>query len=166
MNQLSSRLKDVDSSHLKDGHKYPIEAGEFTLLEAVNLALNHAMSESEAVVVLGEDVAVYGGVFRATDHLRETYGVKRVMDTPLAEAMIAGMSIGMAAQGLRPVAEIQFMGFIYAALEQLIGHAARMRNRTRGRLTCPLVIRAPYGGGIHAPEHHCESTEAIFAHTR
>jgi len=137
---------------------------KLSMLESVNLALDYAMSESEDVVVLGEDIAVNGGVFRATDHLREKYGVKRVMDTPLAETMIAGMTIGMATQGLRPVAEIQFMGFIYAALEQLIGHAARMRNRTRGRLSCPLVIRAPYGGGIHAPEHHCESTEAIFAH--
>jgi len=137
---------------------------KITLLDAVNLALDHAMSECEDVIVLGEDVGKNGGVFRATDKLREKYGVKRVMDTPLAEAMIAGMTIGMAAQGLRPVAEIQFMGFIYAALEQIIAHAARLRNRTRGRLTCPLVIRAPYGGGIHAPEHHSESTAAIFAH--
>lgn len=134
------------------------------LIEAINMALHRAMLEDNSVVILGEDVAVNGGVFRATDKLRSEFGLKRVMDTPLAETMIAGMSIGMAAQGLRPVAEIQFMGFIFAAMEQLVGHAARMRNRTRGRLTCPLVIRAPFGGGIHAPEHHSESVEAIFAH--
>jgi len=150
-------MRLVKNEQKKDIHN-------ITMIEAVNLALDFAMTESEDVVVLGEDVAVNGGVFRATDNLRDKFGVKRVMDTPLAETMIAGVSIGMAAQGLRPVAEIQFMGFIYAALEQLIGHAARMRNRTRGRLTCPLVVRAPFGGGIHAPEHHSESTEAIFAH--
>ena len=135
-----------------------------TLLEAVNLALHHAMEEDESVVVLGEDVGANGGVFRATDHLRERFGYKRVMDTPLAEALIAGVSVGMATHGLRPVAEIQFMGFIYATVENLICHAARMRNRTRGRLSCPMVVRAPFGGGIHAPEHHSESTEALFAH--
>tara|TARA_R110001592_G_scaffold6853_1_gene37788 strand:- start:3029 stop:4102 length:1074 start_codon:yes stop_codon:yes gene_type:complete len=134
------------------------------LIEAINMALHRVMLEDKSVVILGEDVAVNGGVFRATDKLRTEFGLKRVMDTPLAETMIAGMSIGMAAQGLRPVAEIQFMGFIFAAMEQLVGHAARMRNRTRGRLTCPLVIRAPFGGGIHAPEHHSESVEALFAH--
>lgn len=141
-----------------------VNATPLTMLEAINLALDHAMEESSEVVVLGEDVGVNGGVFRATDGLRNKYGLRRVMDTPLAETMIAGMTIGMAAQGLRPVAEIQFMGFIYAAMEQLVGHAARMRNRTRGRLSCPMVIRAPFGGGIHAPEHHSESTEALFAH--
>jgi pyruvate dehydrogenase E1 component beta subunit len=134
------------------------------LIEAVNLALHRAMQEDPSVVILGEDVGVNGGVFRATDNLRAEFGLKRVMDTPLAETMIAGMSIGMAAQGLRPVAEIQFMGFIFPAMEQLVTHAARLRNRTRGRLHCPMVIRAPFGGGIHAPEHHSESTEALFAH--
>jgi pyruvate dehydrogenase E1 component beta subunit len=140
------------------------QAKNVCMLEAVNMALHRAMKDDHDVVVLGEDVAVNGGVFRATEGLRESFGVKRVMDTPLAETMIAGMTVGMAAQGLRPVAEIQFMGFIYAAMEQLVSHAARMRNRTRGRLFCPMVIRAPYGGGIHAPEHHSESTEALFAH--
>jgi pyruvate dehydrogenase E1 component beta subunit len=159
MNQLSNNLSQQKPAKTGDDSAVAI-----TMVESVNLALRRAMLESDEVVVLGEDVAINGGVFRATDNLRSQFGVKRVMDTPLAETMIAGMSIGMAAQGLRPVAEIQFMGFIYAALEQLIGHAARMRNRTRGRLTCPLVIRAPFGGGIHAPEHHSESTEAIFAH--
>jgi 2-oxoisovalerate dehydrogenase E1 component beta subunit len=137
---------------------------EVTLVEAVNLALAHELQADENVVVFGEDVGVNGGVFRATAGLQERFGAERVMDTPLAEAMIAGIAIGMAAQGLRPVAEIQFMGFIYPTIEQMIDHASRLRYRTRGRLSCPMVLRAPFGGGIHAPEHHSESTEAIFAH--
>lgn len=137
---------------------------EITILEAVNLALARALEDNPDVVVFGEDVGVNGGVFRATEGLQKQYGAERVLDTPLAETMIAGMAIGMAAQGLRPVAEIQFMGFIYPTIEQMICHATRLRNRTRGRITCPMVLRAPYGGGIHAPEHHSESTEAIFAH--
>ena len=137
---------------------------EVTLVEAVNLALAHELQADENVVVFGEDVGVNGGVFRATAGLQERFGAERVMDTPLAEALIAGIAIGMAAQGLRPVAEIQFMGFIYPTLEQMIDHASRLRYRTRGRLSCPMVLRAPFGGGIHAPEHHSESTEAIFAH--
>jgi len=128
------------------------------------MALARAMAEDERVVVLGEDVATNGGVFRATDGLFKRFGENRVMDTPLAETVIAGMSIGLAAQGFRPVAEFQFMGFIYPALDQLICHASRLRNRTRGRLSCPLVFRSPMGAGIHAPEHHSESTEALFAH--
>lgn len=135
-----------------------------TLVEVVNLALAHEMRRDESVVVLGEDVATNGGVFRATEGLKDEFGIRRVMDTPLAEALIAGVAVGMASQGLKPVAEIQFMGFIFAAMEHIICHAARMRNRTRGRLSCPMVLRAPYGGGIHAPEHHSESTEALFAH--
>lgn len=134
------------------------------MVEAINLALHRAMQDDADVILLGEDVATNGGVFRATVGLKEAFGIKRVMDTPLAENMIAGLSIGMAVQGLKPVAEIQFMGFIFPAMEHIVCHAARMRNRTRGRLSCPLVIRAPYGGGIHAPEHHSESTEALFAH--
>ncbi|ALO45510.1 alpha-ketoacid dehydrogenase subunit beta [Pseudohongiella spirulinae] len=137
---------------------------ELTMVEAVNLALRRALNDDENVVILGEDVGTNGGVFRATEGLKQDFGFKRVMDTPLAESMIAGMSVGMATQGMRPVAEIQFMGFIFAAFEQIVCHAARMRNRTRGRLQCPLVIRAPFGGGIQAPEHHSESTEALFAH--
>lgn len=137
---------------------------EITLVEAVNRALAHEMAADERVLVLGEDVAVNGGVFRATVGLLERFGAERVIDTPLAEGLIAGAAVGMATQGLRPVAEIQFMGFIYPAVDQLISHASRMRNRTRGRLSCPLVVRAPHGGGIHAPEHHSESTEAMFAH--
>ncbi len=137
---------------------------EWTLLEAINNAFASEMRCDENVVVLGEDVGVNGGVFRATDGLQQEFGADRVVDTPLAESVIIGMAIGMAAQGLKPVAELQFMGFIYPAIDQIINHAARLRNRTRGRITCPMVIRAPFGGGIHAPEHHSESTEALFAH--
>ncbi len=135
-----------------------------TLVEAVTQALAYEMAHDDSVVVLGEDIGVNGGVFRATVGLYEKFGPERVLDTPLAESMIAGMAIGMAAQGLKPVAEFQFMGFIYPALDHILSHAARMRNRTRGRLHCPIVYRAPFGGGIHAPEHHSESMEALFAH--
>lgn len=135
-----------------------------TLIEAVNKALAYEMGVDKEVVVFGEDVGINGGVFRATDGLQDKFGKERVIDTPLAEAMIAGVAIGMAAQGMKPIAEIQFMGFIFPAADHIISHCARMRNRTRGRLTLPMVIRAPYGGGIHAPENHSESTEAIFAH--
>ena len=136
---------------------------ELTLVQAVNAALARAMEEDERVLVLGEDVGVDGGVFRATDGLLDRFGPTRVFDTPLAETVIAGASVGLAAQGFRPVAEIQFMGFMYSTLDQMISHAARLRWRTRGRLTCPMVLRAPYGGGIGALEHHSESTEALFA---
>ncbi|KLV05408.1 2-oxoisovalerate dehydrogenase [Photobacterium aquae] len=135
-----------------------------TLLDAVNLALHHEMQHDSNVVVLGEDVGDNGGVFRATAGLKEKFGCKRVIDTPLAEALIGGIAVGMASQGLRPVAEFQFQGFVFPAMEHLVCHAARIRNRTRGRLTCPAVFRAPFGGGIHAPEHHSESVEALFAH--
>ena len=137
---------------------------EVSLVEAVNLALAHEMQADESVVVLGQDVGVNGGVFRATAGLQERFGKERVMDTPLAETLIAGMSIGLAAQGFKAVPEIQFMGFIYPTIDQILSHAARLRYRTRGRMTCPMVLRAPFGGGIHAPEHHSESTESIFAH--
>lgn len=137
---------------------------KITLVEAVNQALRYEMQHDDDVVLLGEDIGHNGGVFRATLDLQQQFGPQRVIDTPLAESLIAGLSVGMSLQGLKPVAEIQFMGFIYAAFEQLVGHAARMRNRTRGRLHCPLVVRVPFGGGIHAPEHHSESTEAMLAH--
>lgn len=137
---------------------------EITLVEAVTLALARAMEENDKVLILGEDVGVDGGVFRATAGLIKRFGENRVRDTPLAETVIAGLSIGLAAQGFRPVGEIQFMGFLYPTIDQLVNHASRLRTRTRGRLTCPLVIRAPYGGGIHAPEHHSESMEAMFTH--
>ena len=135
-----------------------------TLVEAVNLALRREMEADPAVVVLGQDVGVDGGVFRATVGLTERFGAERVIDTPLAEALIAGMSIGMAVEGLRPVAEIQFAGFSYTVIDQLVNHAGRLRHRTQGRLGCPMVLRTPCGAGIHAPEHHSESPESMFAH--
>ncbi|KTC98017.1 alpha-ketoacid dehydrogenase subunit beta [Legionella erythra] len=137
---------------------------DITLIEAVTQALAYELQHDENVVVFGEDVGKNGGVFRATVNLQERFGEHRVFDSPLAESMIAGLAIGMSVQGIKPVAEFQFMGFIYPAMNQIISHAARMRNRTRGRLHCPLVFRAPFGGGIRAPEHHSESTEALFAH--
>ena len=135
-----------------------------TLADAVTQAIHYEMAHDDNVIILGEDIGTNGGVFRTTVGLLEAFGERRVIDTPLAESMIAGLSIGMATQGMKPIAEFQFMGFIYSAFDQIISHAARMRLRTRGRLTCPIVFRAPYGGGIHAPEHHSESTEALFAH--
>src|SRR6516162_8045073 len=137
---------------------------ELTLVEAVNLALARAMEEDANVVVLGEDVGVNGGVFRATVGLQQRFGAERVIDTPLAELLISGLCVGMAAQGLRPVGEIQFMGFIYPCIDQLVNHASRLRNRTQGKLSCPMVLRTPHGGGIRAPEHHSEATEAMLAH--
>lgn len=137
---------------------------EITLVEAVTQALGYELAHNPDVVLLGEDIGLNGGVFRATQGLQEKFGEHRVIDTPLAESMIAGLSVGMSVQGLRPVAEFQFMGFIFPAMNQIVTHAARMRNRTRGRLSCPIVFRAPFGGGIRAPEHHSESTEALFAH--
>ncbi len=137
---------------------------EVPLIDALTMAMAWELEHDPRVVVLGEDVGVNGGVFRATAGLQKRFGEDRVQDTPLAEGMIAGVSIGMASQGMLPIAEIQFMGFIYPTVDQIINHAARLRNRTRGRLTCPMVLRAPFGGGIHAPEHHSESTEALFAH--
>jgi 2-oxoisovalerate dehydrogenase E1 component beta subunit len=137
---------------------------EVSLVQAVNLALQRAMAEDHTVLVLGEDVGIDGGVFRATEGLLALYGESRVLDTPLAEAGIAGVSIGLAAQGFRPVAEIQFTGFAYSCIDQMLNHASRLRTRTRGRLTCPMVLRSPAGGGIHAVEHHSESPEAMFAH--
>lgn len=135
-----------------------------TLAEAVTQALAHELEHDSDVVVFGEDVGVNGGVFRTTAGLQDKFGEQRVRDTPLAENLIAGLAVGMSAQGMKPVAEIQFMGFIYATMDQVVCHASRMRNRTLGRLSCPMVIRAPFGGGIHAPEHHSESTESMFAH--
>jgi len=137
---------------------------QITLVEAVNLALARAMADDPDVVVLGEDVGRDGGVFRATLGLLDKFGPERVMDTPLAENLIAGMAIGMAAEGLKPVCEIQFSGFAYTTLDQILNHAGRMRHRTQGRLSCPLVLRTPCGAGIHPPEHHSESPDAMFAH--
>jgi pyruvate dehydrogenase E1 component beta subunit len=137
---------------------------ELTLVDAINRALQSEMERDGNVIVLGQDVGKDGGVFRATAGLVDRYGPERVVDTPLAEAMIAGMAIGMAVEGLKPVAEIQFSGFAYTTIDQILNHAGRMRYRTRGRMSCPLVLRTPCAAGIHAPEHHSESPEAMFAH--
>lgn len=137
---------------------------ELTMVEAVNLALHQEMERDDRVVVLGQDVGVGQGVFRVTEGLLENFGEQRVMDTPLAESAIVGTSIGMAIAGLRPVCELQFSGFSYLALHQFESHAARMRWRSRGRHTVPMVARMPYGAGAHALEHHSESKEVLFAH--
>jgi pyruvate dehydrogenase E1 component beta subunit len=135
------------------------------MVEAINLALRQEMEKDSRVVILGEDVGKNGGVFRVTQGLLDAFGETRVMDTPLSESAIVGAAIGMAVYGLRPIAEIQFEGFVYAAMEQLANHAGRIRTRSRGRYHCPLVVRVPYGGGIRAPEHHSDSNEAYFVHT-
>jgi pyruvate dehydrogenase E1 component beta subunit len=134
------------------------------MVDAIDQALLQAMERDPKLVVLGEDVGRDGGVFRVTDGLIQRFGEQRVIDTPLAESGVVGMAIGMAIAGFHPVAEIQFAGFSYPAYDQLVSHAARMRNRSRGEFTVPLVVRMPYGGGIRALEHHSESMEAIFAH--
>lgn len=136
-----------------------------TMVAAINDALDMALERDSAVHIFGEDVGVMGGVFRATDGLQAKYGVERVFDTPLAEAGIVGMGIGMGLAGLKPVAEIQFAGFLYPALDQILSHLGRYRHRTRSRYHLPMVVRAPYGGGVHTPEQHADSPEAILAHT-
>ena len=133
-----------------------------TMAQAINKALVQEMERDERIVVLGEDVGPDGGVFRVTEGLVDRFGHERVIDTPLAESGIIGASIGMTALGLRPVPEIQFMGFVYPAFNQIISHVARLRNRTRGRFGAPLTIRMPFGAGVKALEHHSESTEALF----
>lgn len=132
------------------------------MVQALNQSMLQEMERDDRIVVLGEDVGVDGGVFRVTDGLLEKFGAARILDTPLAESGIVGAAIGLAAYGLRPIAEIQFMGFLYPALNQLISHAARLRHRSRGRYTAPMVVRTPYGAGVRALEHHSESTEAIL----
>lgn len=135
------------------------------LVEAINLALREELARDPDVLLLGEDVGTEGGVFRVTEGLQQAFGAGRVIDTPLAESGIVGVALGLALLGLRPVAEIQFMGFLPPALDQIISHVGRYRHRSRGVYSAPLVIRIPYGGGIHAPEHHSESTEAMLVHT-
>jgi len=138
---------------------------KLTMVQALNLALRQEMEKDDRVIILGEDVGVDGGVFRVTDGLIDMFGETRVLDTPLAESAIAGMSIGMAVNGLRPVCEIQFSGFAYHCFHQIENHASRLRLRSRGHFTVPMVLRAPYGGGVRALEHHSESREAYWAHT-
>ncbi|MEF8776802.1 MAG: alpha-ketoacid dehydrogenase subunit beta, partial [Haloarculaceae archaeon] len=146
------------------GSQESAAAQRLTLVQAVRDGLYGELERDDDVLVMGEDVGENGGVFRATQGLFEEFGEERVIDTPLAESGIVGTAVGMAAYGLRPVVEIQFMGFIYPAFDQIVSHAARLRTRSRGRFDCPLVVRAPFGGGIRAPEHHSESTEAFFVH--
>jgi len=135
-----------------------------TLVQAVRDGLATEMQRDEDVVVMGEDVGKNGGVFRATEGLYEEFGEDRVIDTPLAESGIVGTAVGMAAMGMKPVAECQFSGFIYPGFDQIVSHMPRLRTRSRGRYTCPMVLRAPFGGGIRAPEHHSESKEAFYVH--
>ena len=135
------------------------------LVEAINLGLKQEMQKDKNVIILGEDVGIDGGVFRVTDNLLKKFGEKRVIDTPLAESGIIGTAIGMAINGLKPVAEIQFEGFMLPAFDQLVNHATRIRNRSRGRFSCPIVIRSPFGGMVKALEHHSESPETYYAHT-
>lgn len=137
---------------------------KINMVQAINLGLKEEMERDPSIMVLGEDVGKEGGVFRVTDGLQEKFGVERVVDTPLAESGIVGVAFGLAVKGMKPVAELQFMGFLPPAIDQIISHISRIRTRSRGRYTCPVVIRMPYGGGIHAPEHHSESNEAILAH--
>jgi len=137
---------------------------QMTLVQAINHTLAHEMERDERVVVLGEDVGLNGGVFRVTEGLQKRFGAERVADTPLAESGIMGTAIGLAMAGMRPVPEIQFEGFLGPAYDQLVNHAARYRTRSRGAITIPLTVRVPVGGGIHAPELHSDSPEAIYAH--
>ncbi|MBI4863268.1 MAG: alpha-ketoacid dehydrogenase subunit beta [Candidatus Riflebacteria bacterium] len=138
---------------------------KLTLAQAVNRALFEEMGRDETILVMGEDVGIDGGVFRVTEGLLDAYGPERVIDTPLAESGIVGTAIGLALAGFRPVAELQFMGFLYPAMNQLCAHAARYRNRSRGRYHLPMVVRMPYCGGIRPPEHHSESYEALLVNT-
>ncbi|GAE44499.1 branched-chain alpha-keto acid dehydrogenase [Mesobacillus boroniphilus JCM 21738] len=141
-----------------------IQTKTLTLVQAITDGLDTMLGESKEVILLGEDIGKNGGVFRATDGLQEKYGEDRVIDTPLSEAGFVGAAIGMAVNGFRPVVEIQFLGFIYPAYEQIMTHASRLRMRTLGHFTVPMVIRAPYGAGVRAPEIHCDSTESLFTH--
>lgn len=138
--------------------------GKINIVQAINDALSSEMERDGSVIVIGEDVGKDGGVFRATQGLLDKFGPERIIDTPLSELGLVGTAVGLAAYGLKPVVEIQFMGFLYAGLEQVFSHAARIRSRSRGRFTCPMVIRTPYGIGIKPPELHSESTEALFCH--
>lgn len=141
-----------------------VQTKTMTLVQAITDAMDVMLKENEQVILMGEDIGKNGGVFRATDGLQEKYGEERVLDTPLSEAGFVGAAIGMAVNGFRPIVEIQFLGFIYPAYEQIMTHASRLRMRTMGHFTVPMVIRAPYGAGVRAPEIHCDSTEALFTH--
>jgi len=147
-----------------EGVAEAVATADLTMVQAINQALDQALAADERVLVFGEDVGVMGGVFRATDGLQAKHGADRVYDTPLAESGIVGYAVGLALAGMRPVAEVQFAGFLYPALDQVLSHVGRYRHRTRGRYTVPLVVRAAYGGGVHTPEQHADSPEALLAH--
>src|SRR5688500_14935475 len=151
--------------HGRDGHATRRAMPKLNLVEAINLALRQEMARDERVIVLGEDVGLNGGVFRVTEGLQKQFGEDRVVDTPLSESGIIGTSIGLAMAGMRPIPEIQFEGFLGPAFDQITTQAARCRARTRGTFSCPITVRVPVGGGIHAPELHSDSPEAIYAHT-
>ncbi|MEE2769945.1 MAG: transketolase C-terminal domain-containing protein [Pseudomonadota bacterium] len=136
---------------------------QIDMATAINHGLDYLLNSSQSTILMGEDIGLNGGVFRITDGLQKKYGQNRVIDTPLAENMLAGIALGMSTQGLYPIVEFQFMGFVYPALEQIISHISKLRKRTSGKLTCPMLMRTPYGCGIYAPEHHSESSESIFA---
>jgi pyruvate dehydrogenase E1 component beta subunit len=138
---------------------------QMTMIEALNQALTLELERDGRVVLFGEDIGANGGVFRVTEHLQKKFGETRVFDTPLAESGIIGTAVGMAIYGLRPIAEIQFAGFLYACMNQLVSQAARIRYRSAGAFTCPLVVRAPYGGGVRTPELHSDSLEGVFLQT-
>ena len=151
-------------TQVKESHQKSETAKQMTLIQAINDAMRLMLEEDDRTVILGEDIGKNGGVFRATEGLQEAFGEDRVIDTPLSEAGIIGTSIGLAVNGFRPVAEIQFLGFIYPAYEQIMTHVSRIRMRSMSRFTVPMVIRAPYGAGIRAPEIHSDSTETLFTH--
>jgi len=157
----SAHTNAADSAAVARGEQNMTDT-PITLIEAITQALAWELEHDKSVLVLGEDVGVNGGVFRATAGLQQRFGADRILDTPLDETTIAGLTIGLAAQGMKPVAEAQFDGFMYPMVDHIICHAARLRYRTRGRLHCPMVLRVPWGGGIRAPEHHSEANEAIF----
>ena len=150
--------------HVKESSQKSETTQSMTLIQAINDGMRTMLEEDERTIILGEDIGKNGGVFRATEGLQEKFGDDRVIDTPLSEAGIIGTSIGLAVNGFKPVAEIQFLGFIYPAYEQIMTHASRIRTRTMGHYSVPMVIRAPYGAGIRAPEIHSDSTETLFTH--
>lgn len=150
--------------HVKESNQKKETTKMMTMIQAINNGMQTMLEEDESIIIMGEDIGKNGGVFRATEGLQEKFGVDRVVDTPLSEAGIIGTSIGLAVNGFKPVAEIQFLGFIYPAYEQIMTHASRIRTRTMGHFSVPMVIRAPYGAGIRAPEIHSDSTEILFTH--
>lgn len=152
-------MNQIVESNQKD-----VKTTQMTMIQAINDGMRVLLEDDERTIILGEDIGKNGGVFRATEGLQEQFGAERVVDTPLSEAGIIGASVGLAVNGFKPIAEIQFLGFIYPAYEQIMTHVSRLRMRSMSRFTVPMVIRAPYGAGIRAPEIHSDSTETLFTH--